>query len=127
MASGACLACAAESEPAPVAPWQTNRPIVRVSKQLYKPHPGPRAAMLVSMQHVGPGLQRREVQGAERESDVAHDLVARWSSDNGRNWSDFVPVQPSNKVKYKDVGVWEGEGASACDPVSGLLVRSWLS
>ena len=112
--------------PAPVAPWQTNRPIVRVNKQLYKPHREPRAAMLVSVQYVGPGLERREIQGVERESDVVNDLVARWSLDNGRNWSEFVPIQPSNKVKYKDVSVCESEGASAYDPVSGLLVQSWL-
>lgn len=117
---------AGESEPTPAAPRQTNQPIVRVKKELYKPHPKPRAAMLVSMQYVGPRLERREVQGMESESDVGENLVARWSSDNGRSWSEFVPVQRSNKVKYRDVSVWEGEGASVCDPVSGLLVQSWL-
>jgi hypothetical protein len=62
----------------------------------------------------------------ERESDAANGLVARWPLDDGRNWSELVPIQPSDEVKYKDVSVWEGEGASAHDAVSGQLAQSWL-
>src|SRR3990167_4383146 len=97
---------AGEVEPPP---WQSNAKIATIQKQLYKRHPAPRAAALVSMQYVGPGLQRREVQGVESVSDVADQIVARWSTDNGRTWSAFVPVQPSNNVKYGGLTVWEGE------------------
>jgi hypothetical protein len=114
---------AGEAQPPP---WQSRAKIATVQKQLYKRHPAPRAAALVSMQYVGPGLQRREVQGVESVSDVADQIVARWSADNGRTWSAFVPVQPSNNVKYGGVTVWEGEGAGQFDPAAGALVEMWL-
>jgi hypothetical protein len=112
-------------EPAAL-PWKVNPPIVSVKKDLYKRHPKPRTAALVSVQYVGPKLERREVQALETISDVGENVVARWSADNGRTWSEFVPVQPSNNTKYKGVTVWEGEGAGTYDPASGRLVQSWL-
>ncbi|HJN14254.1 MAG TPA: sialidase family protein, partial [Armatimonadota bacterium] len=62
----------------------------------------------------------------QTQSDVGDDIAARWSLDNGRAWSDFVPVQPSNNIDYGGVTVWEGEGTAAHDPTSGLLVQLWL-
>jgi hypothetical protein len=114
-----------ESEAA-AAPWKAHLPIALVKKELYREHPAPRVAPWASMQYVGPGGELREVQGLERESDVGEDIQARWSADHGRTWSEFVPVQPSNKVKHQDVVVWEGESVSAYHPVSGLLVQLWL-
>ena len=107
-------------------PWRTNPPIVLVEKQIYRKHERPRAAMLVSVQYVGPKLERREVHAHEVASDVGADIQARWSADNGRTWSDFVDVQPSNHVTYAGVTVWEGEGVATWDPASGRLVQLWL-
>ncbi|HOA62145.1 MAG TPA: sialidase family protein [Verrucomicrobiota bacterium] len=108
------------------APWKANMPIALVKKELCLESPAPRVAPWVSVQYVGAGHEMREVRGIERESDVGEEIRARWSEDNGRTWSAFVPVQPSNKVDYRGVDVWEGEGASVYDPVSGLLVQLWL-
>ena len=107
-------------------PWKVNAPIASVTKDLYKRHERPRQAALVSVSSVGPKLELREVQAYESQSDVGDDIRARWSTDNGRTWSDFVAVQPSNNVTYAGVTVWEGEGPAAHDPASGLLVQMWL-
>lgn len=108
------------------APWKSNQPIVLVKKERYQRHPALRVAPWAALQYVGPQLQLREVQGIERESDVGEDIRARWSEDNGRSWSEFVPVQRSNKVTYGATTVWEGEGTSIYAPHSGLLVQLWL-
>jgi len=76
--------------------------------------------------YVGSELQRREVQAEEVASDVGDNIRARWSIDNGRSWTEFVPVQPSNNVNYAGVTVWEGEGAGVFDPRAGVLLQSWL-
>jgi hypothetical protein len=116
---------APESEGA-AAPWRTNLPIALVKKEIYLEHKAPQVAPWVSLQYVGPQMQLREVQGIERESDVGEEIKARWSADNGLTWSDFVPVQPSNKTNYNGVSVWEGECAGVYHDVSGLLVQLWL-
>lgn len=120
----AASTCAQDDAQKP--PWQTNTPIVRVSKELYKVHPAPRTSAVVSVGRIGPGLELREVQALQTKSDVGDDIKARWSTDNGRTWSEFVPVQPSNNIDYDGVTVWEGEGTATHDPASGLLVQTWL-
>lgn len=114
---------AAGNEPLP---WKVNRPIVLVDKELYREHERANAAMMVSVQYVGPALQRREVHAHEVASDVGGDIRARWSSDNGRTWSIFVPVQSSNEVDYGGVTVWEGESVSVYDPQADVLLQAWL-
>jgi hypothetical protein len=114
-----------ESGPVEV-PWTTNLPIALAKKELYLRHPAPRVAPWVSLQYVGADRQLREVRGTERESDVGEGIRARWSEDNGRTWSGFVPVQSSQKVSYKGVAVWEGEMAGVHDPASGRLAQLWL-
>ena len=111
---------------AAAAPWKTNLPIALVKKEIYLRHPAPRVAPRVSLQYVGPGHEMREVQSFEREDDVGENIQARWSDDNGRTWSDFQPLQASNKVDYGGVSVWEGESVSAFDPGSGRLIQLWL-
>lgn len=107
-------------------PWKVNTPMAAVTKELYKRHDRPRQAALVSVSSVGPKLELREVHAYESQSDVGDDIMARWSTDNGRTWSEFIPVQPSNNVNYVGMTVWEGEGPAAYDPASGLLVQMWL-
>ena len=122
----ACVATPVPAQEQSDQPWEVNEPIVSVEKVVYLEHAVAREAALVSVQYVGPHLERREVHAIERQSDVGENIMARWSTDNGRTWSEFVPVQPSNNVDYGGVTVWEGGGASVHDPASGLLVQSWL-
>lgn len=110
----------------PVGPWETNRPIATVTRLLYQRHPGPRAAAMVARQYVGPNLELREWQGRERVSDVAEEQRARWSLDNGRTWSEWVPQQPSSLVDYGGVKASEGGWGDLYDPASGRLVQLWL-
>jgi hypothetical protein len=108
------------------APWLTNMPIALAKKELYIEHPAPRVAPLAALHYVGSGLDLREVRGLERTSDVGERIQARWSTNNGRTWSAFTDVQPSNKIRYGGTDVWEGETVATHDPASGLLVQSWL-
>src|SRR6266516_4552273 len=78
----------ARSEEPP--PWKVNRPIATVKKELFKKHPKPRTAALVTLQYVGPKLELMEWHGFETNDDVWDDNKVRWSLDNGRTWSDFV-------------------------------------
>jgi hypothetical protein len=121
---GGLASNAASVEDAP--PWKTNPPIATVRKELYRRHARPREAALASVNYVGAKLERREVQAEEVKDDVGDNVRARWSMDNGRTWDAFVPVQPSNNVHYAGVTVWEGEGPSVFDPVTGVLVQAWL-
>jgi hypothetical protein len=116
----------ATDDEAVTAPWKSNLPVAIVKKELSLTHPAPRIAPWVSLEYVGPKWELREVQGIERTSDVGEEIKARWSDDNGRSWSEFVPVQPSSKVSYKGVAVSEVEGAAVFDPSSMSLVQLWL-
>ncbi|MBL9138120.1 MAG: hypothetical protein JNK85_19790 [Verrucomicrobiales bacterium] len=110
----------------PIGPWETNTPLAAVEKNLHASHPRPQAAAMASMLYVGPGLERREWRAVESRDDVADDQSARWSTDNGRTWSEWTPQQPSSLVDYAGTKVWEGGWADTHDPKSGLLVQAWL-
>lgn len=129
LAGMAWLFFSAESvaaEPAFVPPWKTNRPIVTVRRELYRPNTQPRVAPLAGTIYVGPGLERRETFCEESTDDVGDNVRSRWSTDNGRTWTPFIKVQNSTLVKYGEVLVWEGAGCCIHDPASGLLVGTWL-
>lgn len=108
------------------APWETNPPIATVQATLHRPHPAPRTAAMTAMQYVGPRLERREWKAVESKDDVADQQHARWSADNGRTWSEWVPQQPSSLVDYGGTAVWEGGWADTHHAPSGLLVQAWL-
>lgn len=110
----------------PISPWETNRPLATVEKTLHAQHPRPKAAAMAALHYVGPHLERREWRAVESRDDVADDQTARWSTDNGRTWSDWIPQQPSSLVDYGGTKVWEGGWADFHDPKSGLLIQAWL-
>ena len=107
-------------------PWRANKPIVTVQKELYRKHPKPRAAARAWRDYVGPNRELMEVQSLEILDDVGEDITARWSLDNGRTWSEPMPLQASNNVKYEGVTVWEGGRGTVFDPASKQLVQVWL-
>lgn len=107
-------------------PWHVNKPIATVTKTLHRAHPRPRAAARTSREYVGPNLELMETQSLEVLDDVGENITSRWSSDNGRTWSEPVSVQASNNVKHAGVTVWEGGGPIVFDPTSKRLVQIWL-
>jgi hypothetical protein len=110
----------------PVGPWETNTPLATIQKSLHSAHPTPKAAAMAAMHYVGPSLERREWKAIETRDDVADQQAARWSTDNGRTWSEWVPQQPSSLVDYSGTKVWEGGWADTHVPGSGQLVQAWL-
>ena len=77
-------------------PWQVNRPIVAVKKELYRKHPRPGAAAWVNMGYVGPKLELLEMDSVMSQSDTLSDRRWRFSTDNGKTWSDFQPLDLAN-------------------------------
>ncbi|MBI3853392.1 MAG: exo-alpha-sialidase [Verrucomicrobia bacterium] len=108
-----------------VLPWRTNRPIVQITKELYKKRPQPGAAALVSVCYVGPKLERMEIHALEVRDDVPSEPRRRFSTDNGRTWSAFEPQPPTLSYPNK-VEVWEGGGAKLYDSKARVLVEVWL-
>ncbi len=106
-------------------PWEVNRPIVTVKKELYKKHPRPGAAALVGVRYVGPKWERMETHAVEFRDDVHNERFTRFSFDNGRTWNRPQPLA-STDVYYQGKELWEGGGVEFHDPVSGLLVGTWL-
>ncbi|MCC6231331.1 MAG: hypothetical protein IT580_01735 [Verrucomicrobiales bacterium] len=107
-------------------PWETNRPLATVRREVYRAHPRPRAAAMTAVHSVGPSLELREWQATESRDDVADEQRARWSLDHGRTWSEWRPQSPSSLVRYGATEVWEGGWADHHDPASGRLVQLWL-
>jgi BNR repeat protein len=66
-----------------------------------------------------------ETQALEIRDDVPSEPRARYSHDNGRNWSEFFPLPPTLNHPG-GVEVWEGGGAKFFDPTAGVLVELWL-
>jgi len=117
------LARVSLADEAPVdLPWKTNAPIVQIKKELYKKHPQPGAAALVSVFYTGPKLERMEIHALEIRDDVPSEPRRRFSKDNGRTWSAFEPLPPTLSYPNK-VEVWEGGGAKYYDPKAKVLVE----
>ncbi|MEX0642645.1 MAG: PEP-CTERM sorting domain-containing protein [Pirellulales bacterium] len=108
-------------------PWVTNPPIISVTQELYRQHPGPGVGMLTQQFNAGPGLQRIEETSIETVSDARTNNQVRVSNDNGQTWSAKQDL-PSDIVLYDSTKVWEGpdHAMPLYDPRAGVLVRQWL-
>jgi hypothetical protein len=106
-------------------PWKGNEPIALVKRELYRRHPQPGVASLVSMFESGPDNQRIEVQAFEKESDIPDQPQIRFSSDAGKFWSPFEPL-PATMRDYAGIPVWEGGWTKLWDPTRKQLVELWL-
>lgn len=108
-------------------PWEVNKPIAQVQKELYRKHPRPEASAWVNMEYVGPNLALLETDNVMASSDMLTDRQWRLSIDNGKTWSAFEPFQPPMlAVQYKDAKVVECEGPRLYDAEAGVLVETWL-
>ena len=106
-------------------PWDENRPIVDVKREVYKEHPGKGASAWVSVRYVGPGLVREEIHTQMLTSDTPRKPLRRRSEDNGRTWSDFEPV-PEVILKVQGQRVHWGAGPTFYDAEHGVTVSIWL-
>jgi len=105
-------------------PWKVNTPIVSVKKELYRKHPRPGASAGASDGYIGPKLERLAYQAQEIQDDVTEGVTARFSSDNGRTWTEFKPI-PQTQPDPAAAGM-SGAGPTVFDPTSGLLVGMFL-
>ncbi|MBN2295952.1 MAG: hypothetical protein JXM70_26205, partial [Pirellulales bacterium] len=76
------------------APWAANKPIVKVRKEVYIHHPKSGTAAMVSVRRVGLRGELEEWRTTMGTSDTPKSPRRRWSSDEGRTWSDFEPMPP---------------------------------
>jgi hypothetical protein len=106
-------------------PWQVNRPIVTVKKELYRKRPSHGAAPCVDLGYVGPNLELLRIDSVMGSSDTLTVRSFRTSTDNGRTWS-APTVLPNGVVHYQGTAFSEGEGPWLYDEAAGVLVDTWM-
>ncbi len=102
-----------------------KRPICRVKKEVYIASPLPQVASNVSMEYIGRGLCREEIRSSQRSSDWGDSEKRRRSEDNGRTWSEWVPVLKETLVEGQltQEGGPSQRGTGPIDPISGRLIK----
>jgi hypothetical protein len=119
-----CPAFAAE-KPAKT-PWQVNKPVVTVMKEVFRKHPREAAAAWVNMEYVGPNLELLEGSSVWTGSDTPGELRQRFSNDNGKTWSEYQPCNPpSSVVKYQGVDAREYHGPKFYDSEANVLLETY--
>lgn len=119
------LPSAVYAGPESSAPRGPTRPIAEVNREVYRRHPRPKTAALVSVRYVGPGLLREERYSTMARSDTPEKPKRRWSRDNGRTWSDYQPL-PEVVTHPQGVRVYWGCGPQLYDPKRQVFVSIWL-
>lgn len=110
----------------------TNRPIVKVVKEVYMRHPKPGVGISVSPRYVGPNLQLEEIAFDGLKDDTPVGVRRRRSPDNGRSWSQWESLPPMVLNEHGTrVDWWMGGGngaggANFYDPVAKVSVSIWL-
>ena len=106
-------------------PWETNKPIALVTREVVQTHPKPKTAVNVHRHYVGPGPELEEILSWMSISDTPVKPKRRWSLDNGQTWSDFEPL-PEMVTHPQGIRVYWGPGPCAYDPLSQATVSIWL-
>jgi len=109
----------------PSLPWQVNSPIAVVKREIYKKHPREKVAAWVQVRYPGPGLLREEIHTQWATSDTPKRPRRRRSTDNGRTWGAFEPLDPV-VTHSGGIRVYWAEGAAYYDAKHKLLVSIWL-
>lgn len=121
VASGSAVAVTAAAE----LPWKVNTPIVKVKRVVFRKHPKPKTAAWSAISYAGPGLVRQEIYTTMATSDTPVGPRRRWSTDNGRTWSDSETL-PEVVTHPQGVRVYWGNGPAVYDPDSKRTVSIWL-
>ena len=119
---------AASAAPAQPSPWLTNKPIVKVQKEIYIRHTKSGEGTWAMVWSVRPGLHRIEYSGTQDDSnirDIAKHVRQRTSNDNGRTWSPYT-ILPDTVVNHAGVTFWEGSYQKPTyDPKGDVLIQPW--
>jgi len=100
--------------------------MVKVKKELYVRHPREGVAVMAGRQYMRPaGLELKETHTFAYKSDESFEPKVRYSSDNGRTWSQFEPA-PEIMSFHDDYDVVWGGGTFLHDPHTQLTVSVWL-
>ena len=116
---------AADPSQGPTPAGGSNTPIADVTREVYREHPRPKTAAMVSVRYVGPALLRVERHSTMARSDTPEKPKQRSSKDNGRTWTDFEPM-PEVVTHPQGVRVYWGHGPQFYDPERKLIVSIWL-
>lgn len=106
-------------------PWEENRPIVKVKRELYRASPAKGQSAWVGVRYVDGGLLREETHTEMAQSDTPTKPRYRRSNDNGRTWSEFKP-KPEVVTHPGGVRVYWGDGAHYYDARYKATVGIWL-
>lgn len=119
------LPSAAYAEPESSTPRDRTTPIAEVNREVYRKHPRPKTAAMVSARYVGPGLVREECYSTMARSDTPEKPTRRRSKDNGRSWSDDEPL-PEVVTYPEGVRVCWAHGPEFYDTERETIVSIWL-
>ncbi len=127
-----CAASVGQESAAPQGPttpiadtMQSSPALAEVKREVYREHPRPKTAAMVSAGYVGPGLLREESYSTMARSDTPEKPKRRWSEDNGRSWSDDESL-PEVVTHPDGVRVYWGPGPQLYDAKREAIVSIWL-
>jgi len=100
------------------------QPACSVKREVYLPSPQPGVSPVVGFQYLGKGLRLREFRCQQGKSDLTEKGMVRFSDDNGKTWTPFVPPdtgsEPQRQEKnFKEDGSW----AFKFDPASHRTIE----
>jgi hypothetical protein len=106
-------------------PWEENRPIVDLEREVYKKHAAKGSSAWVGVRYLGPGVVREEIHTQMAKSDTPTGPLRRLSNDNGRTWSELKPV-PEVILEIDGQRVYWGAGPTFYDAQHAVSVSIWL-
>jgi len=99
-------------------------PICLVRREVYVPSPRPGVSPVVRFQNLGNGLRLREFRYEQGKSDLTEKGMVRFSDDNGRNWTPFVPPDTgSDPLRQNNNSAAVASWAIQFDPASRRTIE----